>query len=121
MEPTTTIRSHAAFGAACAVCCGVPMLVVLGVVSLGAALLGGVAVAAVLGLSGLCYILIRRRLGPFPPAVSRGLGVIGIGLGGVGLWLAGSSQPAAPKVLILALAVLGAALLVLADTRNEHA
>lgn len=63
------VGHRALFGVACVACCALPMLLVAGVVSLGALLVGGVAVGAVVALSALAVygrlvVLDRRSAGP---------------------------------------------------------
>lgn len=62
MNEELTWRGKLGFGGACVVCCAVPMLVLTGVLSAGAALVGGIAAGSVI-LVGLVTGLIFRHRG----------------------------------------------------------
>ena len=106
-----TARGKAAYGALCALCCGLPMLVILGIVSAGVALTVGASIASVIAVTVIAYLVARRRLIHVPAMARRMLAIGGAGLSGLGIWLAIESADAAPAVLSIALATLAAAAL----------
>ena len=106
-----TGRGKAAYGAACAVCCGLPMLVILGIVSIGVAVTVGVSIASAIAVAGTAYLVAQRRLTHVSTMVRRMLAIGGAGFSGLGLWLAIESADTAPAVLSLAVAALAAAAL----------
>ncbi|MDE0805675.1 MAG: hypothetical protein OSA99_20425 [Acidimicrobiales bacterium] len=53
-------RSTLAVIGACVACC-VPMLIVLGAISVGTAVLGGVALGAAVAVGGVAWIVLRPR------------------------------------------------------------
>lgn len=109
-----------AFGAACVVCCAVPMLVVLGVLSVGAALTGGVTLGAAAGVAGLTWAVASRRVAVTPPVWRYGAVAAGLALTAVGLssGAAGETQRA---VLAAGVGLLAAAaLLALGAARGER-
>lgn len=61
MAEELSTKGKAGFGLACAVCCAVPMLVLAGVVSLGAVALGGLGVGAVVLVGSMVWMLLQRR------------------------------------------------------------
>ena len=114
-------RGKAAYGALCAACCGLPMLVVLGIVSVGVAFTVGAAVASAITVVATAYLVSRRQLARVPPVARRVLAIGGTALSGLGLWLAVESAEAAPAVLSLALAALATAALLALSTSNAVA
>lgn len=114
-------RGKAAYGALCAACCGLPMLVVLGIVSVGVAFTVGAAVASAITVLAATYLVSRRRLARVPPVARRVLAIGGAALSGLGLWLAAESVEAAPAVLSIALAALAMAALLALSTSNAVA
>ncbi len=54
-------RGKSVFATLCGICCGVPMLVVFGVLSLGTVAVSGVSVASLAALVVAVYLLLRRR------------------------------------------------------------
>ena len=109
-----------AFGAACAVCCGLPMLVIAGVLTGGALIVGGVVVGAVSAVIVLAVLVGTRRLRASAPVVRLALFAAG-GAGAVaGLWgLWGDRTGAAPIVVGAVGALASAALLTLADAQSS--
>lgn len=115
-------RGKAVFGALCAACCGLPMLVILGFVSVGVVFTAGVAIASAFVVVVVAYRVVRHRAVHVPVMARRMLVAGGAGLSGLGLWLARSASDFAPGVLSVAVAVLAtAALLALASARGELA
>ncbi len=55
------VRGKSVFAALCGVCCGVPMLVVFGVLSLGTVAMSGASLASGAVLGMVVFILARRR------------------------------------------------------------
>lgn len=106
-----TARGKAAYGALCAACCGFPMLVVLGIMSVGVAVSVGAAIASALAVVVTAYLVARRRLAHVPTVARRMLATAGAGLSVLGLWLAFQSADAAPAALSVAMATLAAAAL----------
>lgn len=49
------------FGSACLVCCSVPMLVVLGLLSAGAAVAFGASILVAVGVGAMVVMMVRRR------------------------------------------------------------
>ncbi len=111
-------RGKAAYGALCAACCGLPMLVILGIVSVGVAFTVGAAVAAATAVVAVAYLVARRRLVRVPAMARWMLTIGGTTLSGLGLWLARQSADAAPAVLSVALAALAAAALLALSAAN---
>ena len=108
-------RGKAAYASLCVACCGFPMLVVLGLVSVAAAFTIGVSLASAGGVAVLAYLVVRHRTGHVPLMLARVLAVGGATLAVVGFWLSGNVA-----VLSVAIAMLAAsALLVLADVDLE--
>ncbi|HUP75599.1 MAG TPA: hypothetical protein VM282_21350 [Acidimicrobiales bacterium] len=70
-------RGKLGFGSACAVCCAAPMLLLAGVVSTGALLTFGVAVAAVVAVVVMAVGVGTGRLANASPWVRRVLFAIG--------------------------------------------
>ncbi len=54
-------RGKSVFAALCGICCGVPMLVVFGVLSLGTIAISGASLASAAALGMVVYLLARRR------------------------------------------------------------
>lgn len=111
-------RGKAAYASLCVACCGFPMLIVLGIISIGAAFTIGVSLASGGGVAVLAYLVIRHRTGHIPSMLPRMLGVGGVGLAAIGFWRSQSVSVAAVSVSIAMLAV--AALLVAADVDFER-
>ena len=80
-----TGAGRAGFGAACVVCCGAPMLVLAGVVSLASLLAGGVAVGCVVLIGWAVWALHRQRIPRFGRAVRLAVGAAGLLLALVGI------------------------------------
>lgn len=81
-----TGRGSAAMGAACGVCCGLPMLILTGVVATGVAVVASIAAGGVLAVAATTYLVVRRRAPGLPPAAAwmilgAGLLVSVVGLG----------------------------------------
>lgn len=103
----------AGFGAACAVCCTVPMLVLAGVLSLSAVLAGGATIGALALVMGVAAVVIRGRTS-VPALARRALAAGGIVASAAGLADPGSSWSTAAVVIGVALLAV-AALLVLPE------
>ncbi len=54
-------RGKATFAALCGVCCGVPMLVIFGVLSFGAVAVSGASLLSAIVLGVSVYLFVRRR------------------------------------------------------------
>ncbi len=54
-------RGKAMFAGLCGVCCGVPMLVIFGVLSFGAVVVSGASVVSAIAAGVALYLLVRRR------------------------------------------------------------
>ncbi len=54
-------RGKTLFAALCGICCGVPMLVIFGVLSLGTVAMSGASLASATALGMVVYMLVRRR------------------------------------------------------------
>lgn len=107
-------KGKAAFGAACVVCCAVPMLVVLGVISVGTFIVGGAAVGAAVAVAALAYAVASKRLTTAPATTRRALAIAGGVLALFGLWAAAAeTRFAAPLLAVAVAALAGSALLVL--------
>ncbi len=111
-------RGKAAYASLCVACCGFPMLVVLGILSVGAAFTIGVSLASAGGVAFLAYLVIRRRTGHVPAMFPRALGVGGLSLAVGVFWLSQAVNVAALSISIAMLAA--AALLVVADVDFEQ-
>lgn len=111
------LLQKAGLGAACAVCCVIPMLVVTGVIT-GAAFAAGGAVFAALALVVVATVLVARgRANTIAPSVRLWLFAAGGAGAFAGLWGLSASRPGAPLVVALSVATLAtAALLALAQT-----
>lgn len=114
-------RGKAAYGALCAACCGLPMLVILGIVSVGVAFTVSAAIATATAVVATAYLVARRRLIRVPAMARWMLAIGGMTLSGLGLWLAHESADAAPAVLSVALAALAAAALLALSGSNDVA
>lgn len=108
-------KGKAAFGAACVVCCAAPMLVVLGVISVGMFLAAGAGVGAAVAVAALAYAVASRRVASAPVITRRALAVVGGVVAVFGLWAATSDETrfAAPLLATGVAALAGSALLVL--------
>lgn len=73
------------FGAACGVCCGLPMLIVAGALSIGTAAFAGVAVGGILAVAATAYLVVRRRTPDLPPVAAMAVFAVGAALSGFGL------------------------------------
>lgn len=83
---------RAGLGAACVACCVGPMVLLAGVVSVGAFLTGGVALGSV-GIVGMTALAVRRRrIGSTPPSLRLAIGAIGVLLSGIGLAILDDSR-----------------------------
>lgn len=121
MADDLTWRGKLGFGGACAVCCGLPMLVVAGVVSTGAALAGGAAVGSLALVSmaalGMMSGRVPRVIGPVRLVVA----VAGLGLGTAGLLVLRESVSPGRSLVSIGVAVLAsAAVLSLAATSTQE-
>ncbi len=99
------------------VCCGLPMLVLLGAVSAGTALVGGVAVSAGITVVAVAMLVARREVPRPAPYVTRTLFAAGGAAAGVGLRLASRHPRNAGLLIAVGVALLACtALIELADT-----
>lgn len=101
-------RAKAGFGAACVACCGVPMLLLAGAISIGAVVTFGVTAGAVTAVFGTTWAFWRRRL----PAVGvRARGVVaaaGTAVAATGLLVAGDEPVAGRSMITVGVALLTA-------------
>lgn len=117
-EPELTTRGKVGMGAACAVCCGVPMLVIVGAVSLSAVAAVGIVGGAVALVAVATWAFWRRRLPPTTLPGRLAMGAVGAGAAGVGIGIAGSAQDVSRWLVLAGVAVLACtALLALDDVR----
>lgn len=113
-----TPKGKAGFGAACAVCCALPMLVLAGVLSLGALAVGGALVGSVVLVAATAYGVLSGRIGA-TPRVARLTGAAATATAAVA-GVATSSTATARALTAVGVAVLAAAaLLALADSRSH--
>lgn len=106
-----TWRGKLGFGGACAVCCAVPMLVLAGVVSTGAAFAGGAPIGSLL-LVGLALLgVVAGRAPRGTGRVRLIVSVIGLGLAATGLLALRDSSAAGRPLVSMGLAVLALAAL----------
>lgn len=117
-EPTG--RAKAGFGLACAACCGIPVLVVAGVLSVAAAVAIGVTAGSLMLIAWGMWALWRGRM----PAVGvRGrvaVALVGTAASAVGL-VVGGGQPEVGRSLTTAgIAVLAVAALMALSSWRAH-
>lgn len=98
-----------ALGAACVACCTVPMVVVLGLVSVGAFVRGGVAVGSVVLVGSFAVAVRQRRVGPTSQWMRMVIGAVGTVLSGTGLALLANQSDAGRPFVAAGLAVLACA------------
>ena len=108
-----TPAGKAGFGAACAVCCTLPMLVLAGGLSLSTVLAGGATIGALALVVGIAVVVIRRRAS-LPAVARRAVAGGGIVASAAGLADPGSSWSTAGIAIGVAL-LAAAALLVLPE------
>jgi peptidoglycan/LPS O-acetylase OafA/YrhL len=114
-----TGTGKAAYAGLCVACCGFPMLVALGIVSIGVAFALGVSLAAAIGVAFLAYLVVRHKTGHVPAMFARMLGVIGAAMAVYGLWFVDSSTTTVSVMSLAIGSIAAAALLVLADVDLE--
>lgn len=102
---------------ACAVFCAIPMLVILGAVSLGAVVLGGATAVSAVVVIWLAVVTARGRLQPPPRVVRMFFAGFGVALAVLGLWVSAGAQWRSSLVSVGVAMLSAAALLALADTR----
>lgn len=114
-----TPKGKAGFGAACAVCCALPMLVLVGVLSVGALAVGGGLVGSVVLVAATTYGVLSGRIRA-TPRVARLAGAA-VGATAALASLATGSTAAARALAAVGIAlVAAAALLALADSRSSN-
>lgn len=117
-ETELTPRGKAGMGAACAVCCAVPMLVIAGVVSLTAVAAVGITGGSVALVAVTTWAFWRRRLPVVPPRARLAMGAAGAAATALGIGIAGSDQDVRRWLVSAGVAVLACtALLALGDAR----
>lgn len=100
---------RAGLGAACVACCAGPMLLLAGVVSVGAFVTGGVALGSV-GVVGMAALAVHRRwIGSTSPWLRLAIGAIGVLLSGIGLAVLDDSRDAGRSFVSAGLAALACA------------
>ncbi len=106
-------------GSACAVCCVVPMLVVIGFVSAAAFVTGGVVVAAGAAVVATTFAVMTGRAGRVPPSVRLWLFAAGGAGAFAGLWGAASQRSGASLVVVVSVAALAVAALLALDEAHR--
>ena len=99
----------AGMGAACVVCCAVPMVVLTGVVSVAAALSAGLAAGAVVLVLATAFLVSTGRLASLPDPVRWVLAAAGGVSAFVGLWSLDDDTTTRRAVLIGAVGLLATA------------
>ena len=85
MGTQSSPAGRAGLGAACVACCAGPMILLAGVVSVGAFVTGGIALGSV-GVVGMSALAVHRRwIGSTSPSLRLAIGAIGVLLSGIGL------------------------------------
>ena len=102
-------------GLACAVCCGLPMLVVAGVVSVSALVSAGAVGGALALVAMTTYAVLTGRVGATPRRWRLVLAGVGLGAALSGLAVAESRSSAAVLLGVGVSVLAAAALLALAD------
>jgi drug/metabolite transporter (DMT)-like permease len=72
-------------GVACGACCGLPMLIAAGALSVGTAAVAGVALGGALAVVATTVLVVRGRAPDVPPAAVAALLAVGVALSAVGL------------------------------------
>ena len=100
-----------AFGAACATCCALPMLVLAGVVSFVTLLAGGIGAASVAAVGWCVWAVHRQRIPPHSRAARVAVEAAGVALAVGGLAAMGRSPDAGRALVSTGVAVLACAAL----------
>jgi hypothetical protein len=87
-----TWRGKLGFGGACVACCAVPMLVLTGVLSAGAALVGGISAGSIILVGLVAYSVASGRAGGVKRKTRLATAAAGTGLAAAGLSLLGDSD-----------------------------
>lgn len=96
MSDGLTWRGKLGFGGACVACCAVPMLVLAGVLSAGAALVGGTAAGSIILVGLMAYLVVSGRAGGVKRQTRLAAAAAGTALGRGGAVSAGGLGPAWP-------------------------
>lgn len=112
-------RGKAALGAACVACCAVPMLLLAGVVSVGAFVAGGFALGSV-GVVVLSMLAVHRRwIGSTSPLLRGVIGALGVLIAAIGFAVFGDAPGAGRSLLSVGVAALACAgMLALGDRKG---
>jgi len=79
------LRTMTGMGTACGVCCGLPMLILAGALSIGTAAFAGVAVGGVLAVAATTYLVVRGQAPEVSTAAAGAVLAVGAALSGFGL------------------------------------
>lgn len=98
---------------ACAAACGLPMLVALGAISIGTAIIGGTTLAALAAVSSVTWLVARGRVPSIGEPATLRLFSVGGALAAAGLLLANrGGGRAAATLVVVGIAVLACLALV---------
>lgn len=111
MNDEMTWRGKLGFGGACVACCAVPMLVLTGVLSAGAALVGGIAAGSVILVGLVTYSVVSGRVGGVKRQTRLAAAAAGTMLAAAGLSLLGDSARLGRSLVSGGVAVLAVAAL----------
>lgn len=92
MSDGLTWRGKLGFGGACVACCAVPMLVLAGVLSAGAALVGGTAAGSIILVGLVAYSVVSGRAGAVKRQTRLAAAAAGTALAAAGLSVLGDSD-----------------------------
>lgn len=126
MEPNsnrasrTRALSRAAAAGGCALCCGIPMLVVVGVVSAGAAITSGVLAGSLLLVLATTASILTGRLPRTAERWQLALFAAGGAASFAGIWGAASQRPQSHLVISIGVAVLAVAALLSLATEDRQ-
>lgn len=107
---------------ACALCCALPMLVLVGAVSVGALVTGGAVVGSLVAVLAVTAAVASKRIQRTPDLLRLALFSVGGSAAFVGLWAAADQRPYAAVVISGGVAALAAsALLALGQGASRDA
>ena len=105
------VGGKVAFGAACALCCALPTLVLAGVLTTSALVLGGIVIGGGVAVVVLTILVSTRRVRASSSLVRLSLFTVGGAGAFAGLWGAWTGRNEAASLLVVAVAALSAAAL----------
>lgn len=111
MGDDLTWRGKLGFGGACVACCAVPMLVLTGALSAGAALVGGIAAGTIILVGLVAYAVISGRAGAGTRRIRMTAAAAGTALAAAGLLLLRDSDRTGRSLVSVGVAVIAAAAL----------